>query len=444
MDTKKPVIYRIPIDDKFIIYAPLKPLAFIGNKALVDAINDHLEHSGKRPLKNPELMSSLEKSGLFDPDAERFPACDCTLPFKPSLCILMPTTACNLACTYCYAAYDGKKDAFLSWPLAKKAIEIAFENAGLPGSGHFALSFHGGGEPTLPKNLFFKASEFARKLDSKCPISVTTNAAWDKKFREKALDLMSEISISFDGNEITQNRQRPDKKGKGTFAQVMETIREIEKRKIPYGIRMTVTAESLPELRSNIEFLCSNTQVRSIQVEAVYNQGRAEGSGLNIEDVDSFVNIFMDVYHYARQHGRSVSYSAARPHLTTNTFCTATSNALIVTSDGELTACYEVFDRSHLLADDFIIGRLDVAEGITLYAEKREKLLAKIAANRNSCIECFCYYHCAGDCPPKAFMAQLSCDKFRCAVTRAITRELIVDQIAESDGFWRGSKSQTV
>lgn len=439
MNESKTTLYTIPVDDKYIIYAPLLPLAFIGNKAMVNLVTQKLKDPNAI-LYNSELIDAIEKTGLFMPDKKKLPVCDCNQPFNPTLCILMPTTACNLACTYCYAAYEGKKQVLLSWTIAKKAIDIAFQNSVNPKNGRFSLSFHGGGEPTLPREFFFKAAGYARKLDPGCPVSVTTNAVWDKEFRERALKILSEISISFDGNEITQNRQRPDIHGNATFSRVMETIREIEKRRIPYGIRMTVTKESLPELKSNIEFMCSQTECRSFQVEAVYNQGRAAGSGLSIDDVDSFVDIYMDTVKYAAEHGRNLHYSAARPHLITSTFCAATSNALIVTADGELTACYEVFDHSHLLADDFIIGRMDSDDGIILYPGKRTSLLSKINENRSNCKDCFCYYHCAGDCPPKSFLAHLNNDQFRCSVTRAITRELIIDRIAENDGFWLGDR----
>jgi uncharacterized protein len=440
MNKKKTTIYTIPVEDKYIIYAPLLPLAFIGNKALVNMVNKKQDDELNSKESSNELITSLEKHGLFRPDQTRFPACDCNKPFNPTLCILMPTTACNLACTYCYAAYEGKKNAFMSWPIAKKAIDIAFENARTPQNGRFSLSFHGGGEPTLPKEFFFKATKYARDLDPNCPVSITTNAVWDKEYRDKILDIVSEVSISFDGNEFTQNRQRPDMHGNDTFSKVMESIKEIEKRKIPYGIRMTVTKESLPELRSNIEFICSETECKSLQVEAVYNMGRAIGAGLSIDDIDTFVETFMDVHQIAEKNGRSVHYSSARPHVITNTFCTATSTALIVTSDGELTACYEVFDHSHLLADNFIIGKIDLNEGIVLYPEKRTDLLKKIAENKDSCKDCFCYFHCAGDCPPKAFISHLNNDQFRCTITRAITRELIIDRIFESEeGIWHGN-----
>jgi len=347
----------------------------------------------------------------------------------------MPTTSCNLACTYCYAGYDKKKSVTLSWTHAKLAMDIAFKNSQEHKNGQFSLSFHGGGEPTLPKELFLKAAKYARKLDPNCPISLTSNCVWNEKFRKEVLELVDEVSLSFDGNKITQNRQRPDKEGIGTFSRVMDTIREFDKKNIRYGIRMTVTKISLPELYSNIKFLCENTTCRSFQVEAVYNQGRAEKAGLCINNVEQFVDSFMDAFDLAKSKGRNISYSAARPHVLTNMFCSATSNALIVTSDGELTACYEVFDRSHPLADDFIFGKLDKNEGIELYPGKREKLLAKIADNRNNCVDCFCFFHCAGDCPPKAFFSLQKNDQFRCSVTRAITKELILEKLLENNDY---------
>jgi uncharacterized protein len=436
---RKTTIYTHPVGDKFLIYAPLKRIAFVGNEALVKAINNCFDSRNGSSFSTSEIIVSLQKTGIFEPDQLRFSSVECDQQFNPTLCILMPTTACNLACTYCYASYKGKKNSLLKWSVAKKAIDIAYQNAMNLKKGRFALSFHGGGEPTLNKELFFKAAEYAKKLDPDCPISVTTNALWDKTFRNRALDMLSEISISLDGNEITQNRQRPDKSGAGTFSRVMETIGELEKRNISFGIRMTVTKDSLTELSSNISFLCSHTKCNSIQVEAVYNQGLAVGAGLTIDDTDKFVETFMDVHHFAKERGKSVHYSSARPHLLTNTFCTATSNALIVTSDGELTACYEVFDHSHAFADDFIIGKIDEVEGVVLYPGRRESLLRKISTNREECKDCFCYYHCAGDCPPKAFMSLHNNDKFRCNVTKAITCELLLDKIIENDGFWQGN-----
>lgn len=62
-------LYTIPIDDKYIIYAPLLPLAFIGNKAMVDLVHQKVVDPGAEVLKS-ELIDALEKTGLFMPDKE--------------------------------------------------------------------------------------------------------------------------------------------------------------------------------------------------------------------------------------------------------------------------------------------------------------------------------------------------------------------------------------
>jgi radical SAM protein with 4Fe4S-binding SPASM domain len=152
----------------------------------------------------------------------------------------------------------------------------------------------------------------------------------------------------------------------------------------------------------------------------------------------------MDAYYLANSKGKNLYYSGARPHVRTLTFCRATSDVLIVTANGELTACYEVFDRSHVLSDDFIIGKIDLEKGIILTPGKREALFGKIEENRARCEGCFCYFHCAGDCPPKAFIANLHDDEFRCSVAREITKELILERIASSNGVWQGGLSNRI
>lgn len=434
-------IYSIPVEDKYIIYAPLKRIAFLGNKALKNAI-DQIEFKGiNEKDKNNETIKALNNIGFFNPDNLKLPSIDNKQAFSPSLCILMPTTACNLACSYCYADNPDKKPLVMKWAIAKQGIDIAYQNSKENNSKKFSLSFHGGGEPTLPQNLVLKACNYARKLDPQCPISITSNCVWEDDFRNKLLEYVTEVSISFDGAKITQDRQRPDKEGKGTFNRVMKSIQEIEGRNIAYGIRMTITKQSLPELLSNVTFIAKRTKCHVVHVEAVYDKGRAMGSDLKLLDVDLFVEKFLEAYDFAKSKGLEVKVSSVRPNVISNSFCKATSEALIVTTHGELTSCYEVFDDSHPLSKDFLIGTVDSQIGIQLYADKRTQLLQMIEDNKASCRTCFCYYHCAGDCPPKSLYVKSKKDSFRCRITQELTKAMIIDKIIEGDGIWIGNSS---
>jgi pyruvate-formate lyase-activating enzyme len=87
-----------------------------------------LDFPEERIDEDSELFLLLKNMGLFDPDPVLFSGCNCIQPFRPSQVILMLTTGCNLACTYCYAARDKSRPVFIKWPVAKKAIDIAFES----------------------------------------------------------------------------------------------------------------------------------------------------------------------------------------------------------------------------------------------------------------------------------------------------------------------------
>lgn len=426
------------MEDKFIFYAPLKRIAFIGNKALKKAMEEI--RLGKHINEN-EAIQSLQKIGLFEPDS--IPPFTKTkdIPFSPSICILMLTTACNMACTYCYAENGRNETLVMDWDIAKKGIDTAYQNAVKCSKQQFSLSFHGGGEPTLPQDLILKCCKYARTLNPICPISITSNCVWDDSFRDELLSYVNDVSVSFDGAEMTQNIQRPMKSGKGSFEMAFKSIREIEKRNIDYGIRMTVTQQSLPVLLENIQFIAQNTKCKTVQVEAVYNQGKAIGSGQCISDSDLFIEKFLEAFDFAKSKDLQLKVSSVRPNSLTTSFCRAISEALIVTADGQLTSCYEVFDESHPLSKDFLIGNLDQKDGINLHPNVRTQLLEKVEDNRQSCAECFCFYHCAGDCPPKSLLAKENGESFRCRVTKGLTKAMIVDKLIEGNGFWNGNQN---
>jgi len=131
-----------------------------------------------------------------------------------------------------------------------------------------------------------------------------------------------------------------------------------QRRGSPKGIRTSVTDLGIQRLAEGIEFLCRQTQCRTFQVEPVFAHGRALTSGTHLGDYDAFVNAFLDAYDIAQFYGRHLYYSGARPWVTTDRFCVALDEALIVSTDGRLTACYEVFGMSHPFRATSL-GRLD-------------------------------------------------------------------------------------
>ncbi len=437
-------VYTIPYQNKYILYRPLKKLAFLANAALVNLIAQAQEDRQQclSIEQNKEALQFLDTLGFWEPDPPVPPPPAGDHSFHPTVATLFLTTACNLRCTYCYAFGGESYVQTLASDLGRRAIDIVCQNATDAGQESFELSFHGGGEPTLAETHFRTLIEYARAKELPCQISVATNGYWTEEEREWILNHLDSISLSFDGIQAVQDRQRPLASGQGTFENVLGTIRAMDRRHFPYGIRLTVTNESIDDLERSIEFLCTETACRTFQVEPAFSHGRAQHEGTALTRTERFAAAFLEAYDVARSCGRHLYYSGARPWVITSRFCQAPERALIVTPNGTLTACYEIYNSDHSLAQDFFFGELSENGAMHIETTARQQFFEKVQERRALCQDCFCYWHCAGDCPSKTFAPEGDGHLHfgeRCDLNRRITKELLLRYIADGDGIWRGT-----
>jgi uncharacterized protein len=436
----------IPYRDKFIIYRPLLKLAFIGNQAMVNLCTKVFKTPSALPGKEEgQAYNFLESVGFMEEDMPFPESSSETDIFQPTICVLFPTSDCNLRCIYCYAHGGDNHQQTLSLRLARAAIDRVCQNALEQGLDRFSLCFHGGGEPSMALQFLKESVAYARQKELPANINLTSNGVWTEKKRDWVLDNIDEVSLSFDGPPDIQNRQRPLKKGRPSHSQVMRTIREMDRRGKSYGIRVTITEESINQMPEIVDYLCQETGAHALQVEPAFNHGRARQDKLAVEANDRFAQAFLAGYDIARSHQRHMYYSGARPWLLTNRFCEAFNKALIVGPDGFITSCYEVCSRQHELAKSFIFGNMDRNGGLAINQQIRHDFLTQIEERKKTCTECFCSFHCAGDCPSKTFSPEAGGHLqhgSRCALNQAITKELIIRSIEEGDGIWRGNLEQ--
>lgn len=434
-------IFVIPIEDKFILYRPLLRLAFVGNRAMADLALSLAGGDSPSDVGAPEeAVTFLESIGFLRPDPAPPP-----LPnpaFRPTIAVLLLTNRCNLRCTYCYASGGEGPVQDLSLELARVAIDRVCQNGSDLGRPHFDLTFHGGGEPVQAWKTLREATRYARSKDLKCRISMVTNGIWTARQREWILDNMDGLSISFDGGQETQDRHRPFASGRGSFKSVMRTVKALDEAGFPYGIRMTATAPWRGRMPEDVRFLCEETQCPAMQVEPAFNTRRGEHQGPAQEESEAFVEAFMEAFEIASQAGRRLTYSGARPWLLTRTFCTAPYSALIVNAAGNLVACYEVTGENHPLAEMSTMGRI-VGSQVVVDEQARSSLLARLDEKRATCRDCFCYWHCAGDCYTRSHFAEAGAGGSpspRCRMNREITARILLWYIMAGDGVWRGGK----
>lgn len=431
-------IYAIPIEGKFILYRPLLRLAFVGNRTMANVTLDLARGDFTADEAPKEARTFLETIGFLKPDPS--PPSPPDPDYCPTTAVLLLTNRCNLRCTYCYASGGEGLIQELSPELARAAIDQVCQNAKALNRPRFELTFHGGGEPIQAWRILREATVYARSKDLPCHVSLVSNGVWTARQREWILHNLDGLSISFDGGPETQNRQRPFASGRGSFKSVMRTIRALDEAGFSYGIRMTATAPWQEHLPEDVRFICEETGCPAMQVEPAFNTRRGRHQGPTQEESAAFAGAFLEAFEIASHAGRRLTYSGARPWLLAQTFCTAPYGALIVNAAGKLVTCYEIASEAHSLAKISTVGKV-VGSRIIVDEEAREGLLGHLGNNRAKCRDCFCYWHCAGDCYTRAYFSKPEADESvspRCRMNREITARLLLWYIMAGDGVWRG------
>jgi uncharacterized protein len=441
-------LVTIPVAGKLILYRPLRRLAFVGNEAMARLLTGLAatmaapDGGTGLPLDLPgPIADFLARIGFLEPDPPPPPALD--EGYRPTVAVLLLTSRCNLRCVYCYANAGEEAVEDLSLELARTAIDHVYRNAVDLGRTQFDLTFHGGGEPVAAWQTLQAAVAHARAKDRRCHVSLVSNGVWTERQREWLLHNVDSVTISLDGMQSTQDRQRPRPSGRGSFQAVLKTVDALDRHASSYGIRLTALPPWGDQLARDVAFLCQATGCRTMQVEPAFNTARGEYRPPSSDDAEAFASGFLAAFEIARQAGRQLTFSGARPWVLTRAFCTAPYSALIVTPAGRLVSCYEISGPRHPLTGQCTVGGIEAGQ-VIVDEVRRTSLLTRLSERQGACRDCFCYWHCAGDCHAKALSPNAGAlqTSTRCQMNRDITAQMLLTYIsAAEDGVWRGDQA---
>lgn len=261
--------------DRYLIYAPLRRAAFVGNARAVNFLAD-LQAGTFDPGADPngaltELLRQLE---ILDAGPEPLPVTEWSGAPQPTTVTLFMTTACNLHCTYCYASAGDKPATFMSLEIATRGIDFVAANAVKRGLPTFEVLYHGGGETTVNWRVMTESVAYANATADRLGLRVNTAAATNGVLTDEQIDwivtYLNGMSVSFDGLPEAHDRHRLTILGQGSSTQVMHTLRRFDRAQFPYGIRVTVTADQIARLPESIDFICAQFTPTHIQVEPSY------------------------------------------------------------------------------------------------------------------------------------------------------------------------------
>ncbi len=164
-----------------------------------------------------------------------------------SLLVKPASSHCNLRCKYCFYHSIAENRQIKSYGMMNRdTLEMMVKKALEYAEGTCTFAFQGG-EPTLAGLDFYRQLiEFEKKYNSKkIKIShaiqtngMVINKEWAEFFQKNQFL----VGLSLDGPKEINDLYRIDANGKGSFSQVMQTIRLLNENKVEYNILFVVTS----------------------------------------------------------------------------------------------------------------------------------------------------------------------------------------------------------
>lgn len=436
-------VFSLPHERGHLVYAPLLQTTVVVNDAALSLLADiAAARSVARDERTGQVLALFEELNLISDTgaapaaasaAPPRPACTTATPVRPTDVTLFLTTDCNLRCIYCYAS-GGERPRYLDPATAMDAIDLVVANAVAAGETQVRVSFHGGGEPTLAARTMQRCVEYARRRcaehDLQLFTGTATNGVMSDATRDYLAETMTSVMVSVDGPPEVQDRQRPQADGGPSSAGVARTLARLSRSEVTLGVRLTCTADALDHAVATTRQLADSYRLKTIHLEPLFVCGRSIGTELAAPDPERFIEVFRACRDEAGRRGVELAYSGARQSLSC-TFCQASKPSFNVTTEGDVTACYEVTGRDDPRAATFVYGAHDPARHAFSFDETRVAALRRLTVTEAPrCARCFAKYHCAGDCPSKRLHDGSDAAVIaRCEINRRLTRDQLEEVI---------------
>jgi uncharacterized protein len=408
-------LFVIPNGENYILYAPLKGAVAEVNEGVVallknirdgDAVSAMSRHTeAVKILKNLELLVDQEES--ISEDCQKIECntlCNPKNEFMPTSVTLFPTSDCNLRCVYCFAsAGETKKD--MPFEIAKSAIDYIIANALQKNMTEVKLGFHGGGEPFLPKlySLNKTIVNYAKEQCSKEKLNIEfsggSNGVHSQEVLKWIVNNINHVQLSFDGPKEIQDSQRSN-----SFDKVIKTLEYFEKKNFSYGIRTTITENSVKRMQELVEFFHTYApHAKSLHFEPLAEAGRCKDTYFRMPDLDTFFKNFISASSKAKEYNVKLYASSCGEFDKLKTvYCGAAGENFYVTPEGYVTSCIEVSKLSDPRSKTFFYGKYNfVTKSFEFNLEQLQKLRTRYCPNIPACANCFAKYSCAGDCLAK-------------------------------------------
>lgn len=207
------------------------------------------------------------------------------------------TERCNLACIYCFVCK--KENKSINLDSAEKSLDLLFR---ISGNKKQLIVTLFGGEPLIEFGLIKKIVKYGRNLEKKnnkkIQFNLVTNGTLVNKDIIKFLKKNKmNVLLSMDGDEKTQNSQRPFLNKRNSFLKVISGLKNL-KRSLgdKLAVNMVITPRTAKYFYRNI-FFFKNLGIDKIAFNITYEDKWDKKSlGIFEKEFNKVVSIWIEEY----------------------------------------------------------------------------------------------------------------------------------------------------
>lgn len=176
----------------------------------------------------PEFVARLYWRGLLEIDGRRFVQPDVfdqgPIFYTGWLFVIVPTERCNLACKYCFATSAPWRQERMDDAIAERTVDLIVDYIPECGTIEFA-----GGEAFLEPDFIERTVKYARRSAEKAGkrlnfIAQSNGTLLTHNLLQRIQDLQITISLSLDGDRVSNDVTRVFPGNKGTHAAITRTL----------------------------------------------------------------------------------------------------------------------------------------------------------------------------------------------------------------------------
>ncbi len=293
-----------------------------------------------------------------------------------------------------------------------------------------------GGEPLLAFDVVEVVVHAARRMAAESGLAphfeVCTNGLLTEAQTDFVGDHFHTVILSFDGPPELQDRNRPAKGRLRSYPVVARTARMLGESSAQLCLRVCVTGASVGRMAELAAWFGREFKPSAVSWEVLKPTPEAGKAGLVPPDPFAFAAAFVAARRVLAAQGIRSIYAAdltAEPRFT---FCPVGRDALLLSPDGRVHACYLPEEAWQAQGMDLTIGRLG-KDGRLRLDERSRRAVYRYARNKPFCDGCFCRWTCAGGCHVQ--MSPPGRDPRAgdfCVQTRIITACSLLEKMGES------------